>query len=247
MAFEIAPLPYAKDALAPAMSAATLELHYEKHHKGYVEKLNKLTRGTAQASLSLEELIRTTKGDVFNNAAQVWNHGFFWRCMRAKGGGKPGRELLAAIEPAFDSFELFRKRFADAAIGEFGSGWAWLELDAGGALRVTSSDDAENPLQRGATPLLTLDVWEHAYYLDYRNERPRYVETFLDQLVNWDFVAENLRAARDAARSEEIRGEGDPEADRRYRESATAFARSPRAASAAREAAESEERGRERR
>ncbi|HEU4430718.1 MAG TPA: superoxide dismutase [Myxococcota bacterium] len=243
MAFEIAPLSYVKDALAPAMSAATLELHYEKHHKGYLDKLNKLTKATPQEQLSLEELIRTAKGDVFNNAAQVWNHSFFWRCMRPKGGGQPGRELLAAIEPAFGSFEQFRKRFAEAANGEFGSGWAWLTLDAGGALRVTSSDDAENPLQRGATPLLTLDVWEHAYYLDYKNERARYVEAFLDRLVCWEFAAENLRAAPEAARSERVRGEGDPEADRRYREEATAFARSPRAETAAREAARDEERG----
>jgi Fe-Mn family superoxide dismutase len=198
MSFEIAPLPYATDALAPTLSAAAVELHYEKHHKGYLAKLRKLTEGTAEASSSLEELIRTARGELFNNAAQVWNHSFYWCCMRARGGGKPSGTLLAALEAAFGSFERFRKQFADAANGEFGSGWAWLVLDPLGQLRVASSDDAENPLQRGAEPLLALDVWEHAYYLDYRNERARYVEGFLDQLVNWDFVVANLNAAAKA-------------------------------------------------
>jgi superoxide dismutase len=148
--------------------------------------------------------------------------------------------MLGTLEATFGSFEKFREQFAGAAIGEFGSGWAWLVRDASGRLAVCSSDDAENPLRRGATPLLTIDVWEHAYYLDYRNERPRYVRAFLDQLVNWDFVTENLRAASRASEAEDVRGEGDPEADERYRRAATAFAASGRVEEAAREAARDE-------
>lgn len=240
MSFEIAPLPYAKDALAPILSASTLEVHYEKHHKGYLAKLRKLTDGKPEASQSLEDLIRTAHGELFNNAAQVWNHSFYWRCMRPPGGAKPAGALLRALEAAFGSFEHFRSQFADAAIGEFGSGWAWLTQDAMGKLRVSSSDDAENPLRRGALPLLTLDVWEHAYYLDYRNERARYVDGFLDQLVNWDFVSANLEAAMQQRAASANQGEGDREADERYRQGATAFAASGRADAAAREAARDE-------
>ncbi len=195
MSFLIEPLPYAKDALAPSLSAATIELHYEKHHKGYLEKLRKLTDGKPEASRSLEDLIQTASGELFNNAAQVWNHSFYWRCMRPRGGGQPSGALLRSLEAAFGSFGDFRKQLADAANGEFGSGWAWLVQSPTGRLRVCSSDDAENPLQVGARPLLAIDVWEHAYYLDYRNERARYVEAFLGQLANWDFVAANLDAA----------------------------------------------------
>jgi Fe-Mn family superoxide dismutase len=195
MKFEIPPLPYAKDALEPHLSAETLELHYEKHHKGYLEKLRKAIEGKPEADRSLEELIRTASDDLFNNAAQVWNHTFYWKSLSPKGGGEPPAAVRRPIETAFGSFDRFREAFADAANGEFGSGWAWLVRDANGRLRVRSSSDAENPLQRGQTPLLTLDVWEHAYYVDYRNERARYVEAFLDHLVNWDFVAANLTDA----------------------------------------------------
>jgi Fe-Mn family superoxide dismutase len=195
MKFQIPPLPYPKDALDPMLSATAVDIHYEKHHKGYVEKLRKLIEGTPAEKLGPEELITTATGDVFNNAAQVWNHTFFWRCMRPRGGGKPEGPLLRGLEEDFGSFEEFRRKFAEAANGEFGSGWAWLVRDGSGHLRVYSSDDAQNPLQRKDTPLLTLDVWEHAYYLDYRNERARYVEAFLDRLVNWEFASTNLAAA----------------------------------------------------
>jgi Fe-Mn family superoxide dismutase len=196
MSFEIAPLPYALDALAPTLSAETVELHFEKHHKGYLANLRKLTEGTPQADATLVDLICTAKGALFNNAAQVWNHSFYWKCMQPRGGGRPTGALLAALEQGFGSFDVFRARLAAAANAEFGSGWAWLELNAMGELRVTSSDDAENPLQRGSTPLLAIDVWEHAYYLDHRNDRARYVEGFLSHLVSWPFVAESLAEAR---------------------------------------------------
>jgi Fe-Mn family superoxide dismutase len=195
MTFEIEPLPYPMDALAPTLSAAAVALHYEKHHKGYVAKLEALTEGRPEASSTLVELICSAKGDLFNNAAQVWNHSFYWQCMRPRGGGKPAGSLLRALEASFGSFDSFRAEFAAAAVGEFGSGWAWLVRTAMGELRVTSSDDADNPLRRGAVPLLAIDVWEHAYYVDYRNERARYVEGFLDQLANWEFVSANLATA----------------------------------------------------
>ncbi len=242
MAFEIAPLPYRLDALAPTLSAAAVELHYEKHHKGYLAKLRKLTDGKPQASSSLEELISTATGELFNNAAQVWNHSFYWRCMRPRGGGKPSGTLLVALEAAFGSFDAFREQFADAANGEFGSGWAWLVWDASGRLRVTSSDDADNPLQRGARPLLALDVWEHAYYVDYRNERARYVEGFLDQLVSWEFVAANLAEAATHTAESKNQGEGNREADIRYRTAATAFAASGPVEAATRAAARERDR-----
>ena len=196
MKIEVPPLPWPKNALEPHVSARTVELHYEKHHKGYLEKVRKLLQGKPEADAELEDLIRTAKGPLFDNAAQVWNHTFYWRSMRPRGGGKPEGELLGLLTDAFGSFEEFRRRFAEAAIGEFGSGWAWLVRDPRGGLRVLSSDDADNPLRGGAQPLLTLDVWEHAYYLDDQNERNRYVSDFLDHLVNWRFVAENLGLAR---------------------------------------------------
>ncbi len=192
MKFEIPPLPYAKDALAPHVGAETVELHYEKHHKGYLDKLRKAIEGKPEADASLEDLIRTQHGDVFDNAAQVWNHTFYWMSMRPDGGGDPSAELRERLERAFGSVDAFRREFAGAANGEFGSGWAWLVQDAKGRLSVRKSSDAENPLQRGLEPLLTIDVWEHAYYLDYRNERARYVEAFVDHLINWGFVASNL-------------------------------------------------------
>ena len=195
MKSEIAPLPYRKNALEPYLSAETLELHYEKHHKGYLAKLRKAIDGKPEAERGLEELIRTASGDVFNNAAQVWNHSFYWPSLKPGGGGRPEGKLKEALEASFGSFDRFRDAFSEAANGEFGSGWAWLLLDAKGRLRVASSSDAENPLRGDLVPLVTLDVWEHAYYVDYRNERARYVDAFLDHLLNWDFVAANLARA----------------------------------------------------
>jgi len=192
---EMPPLPYPKNALAPHIGAETVELHYEKHHKGYLEKLTKLVRGKPEADRSLEELIRSASGEVFNNAAQVWNHNFYWLSMKPGGGGEPTDDLAREIDASFGSYRNFREQFAKAAIGEFGSGWAWLVKGAQDRLYVCNSDDAENPLQRDLMPLLTIDVWEHAYYLDYRNERKRYVEAFLDHLLNWDFAASNLTLA----------------------------------------------------
>lgn len=191
MKFEIPPLPYPKDALEPHLSAETLELHYEKHHKGYLEKLRTGIEGKPEADRSLEDLIRTADGDLFNNAAQVWNHTFYWMSLKPDGGGKPDDELLAVLESSFGTLDRFREQFAEAANGEFGSGWAWLVKDATGRLSVRSSSDAENPLQRNLTPLLTLDVWEHAYYVDYRNARPKYLEALWAK-INWDFVAGNF-------------------------------------------------------
>ncbi|MFI5319952.1 MAG: superoxide dismutase [Myxococcota bacterium] len=240
MSFEIAPLPYPTDALAPTLSAVAVEIHYEKHHKAYLAKLRKLTEGRPEASSSLVELIQTANGEIFNNAAQLWNHSFYWQCMRPGGGGTPTGALLAALERGFGSFADFRAQFAAAANGEFGSGWAWLMLDAMGTLRVASSDDADNPLQRGSVPLLALDVWEHAYYVDYRNERGRYVEGFLNRLVSWEFVAANLDAAERARASSPNQGEGDAVADAAYRAAATAFAASGRVEAAAREAVRGE-------
>jgi len=192
MKFALDPLPYPKNALEPHLSAETLEFHYEKHHRGYVKKLEKAIGGTPTAELPLEEIIRTSEGPVFNNAAQIWNHGFYWKCMSPKGGGKPRGDLLQAVERAFGSFDGFRKKFLEVSNAEFGSGWAWLGRSESGDLRVYATDDADNPLICDDTPLLTIDLWEHAYYIDYRNERERYVETFFDHLVAWDFVAENL-------------------------------------------------------
>jgi Fe-Mn family superoxide dismutase len=228
MKFEIPPLPYPKNALAPFIGAETVDLHYEKHHKGYLEKLEKLVRGKPEADGSLEELIRTARGEVFNSAAQVWNHDFYWMSMQPGGGGEPAGELANRIAQSFGSYIEFRARFAEAAIGEFGSGWAWLVKGVDDRLLVCKSDDAENPLQRDLVPLLTIDVWEHAYYLDYRNERARYVDMFLDHLLNWDFVASNLTLAPPGDEGLDIQGEGNTEADERYRERATAFAQSHR-------------------
>lgn len=195
MKFQLDPLPYPKKALAPHIGEETLTYHYEKHHLGYLSKLEKAIADTPKAEMSLEELIRNENGDLFNNAAQVWNHSFYWKCLSPDGGGDPEGDVAAALKSAFGSADGFREKFTQAATGEFGSGWAWLVIDPNGRLAVRSSSDAENPLQVHMTPLLTLDVWEHAYYLDYRNERARYVEAFLEHLVNWEFVAENLKAA----------------------------------------------------
>lgn len=192
MPFTLPELPYAKDALAPHLSAETLEYHHDKHHAAYVTNLNKLLAGKPEADLPLEQVILRSDGGVFNNAAQVYNHTFYWHCMRPSGGGRPTGELAEAIARDFGSFERFREEFASAATTQFGSGWAWLVL-ADGKLSVTKTSNADLPLKHGQTALLTIDVWEHAYYIDYRNARPKYIDTFLDHLVNWDFVAANLR------------------------------------------------------
>lgn len=194
MAITLPDLPYAKDALAPHISAETLDFHYGKHHSAYVTKLNAAIEGTDLASKSLEEIVRSSDGGVFNNAAQVWNHTFYWNSMKPAGGGAPSGDLAAAIDRDFGSFDEFKKAFSDAGATQFGSGWAWLVVD-GGKLSVTKTLNAETPITGSATPLLTMDVWEHAYYIDYRNARPTYIETFLKHLVNWDFAAANLAKA----------------------------------------------------
>lgn len=201
MAFTLPDLPYAKDALAPHISSDTLDYHHDKHHAAYVNKLNGFVEGTDLAAKSLEDVIRETEGKadktgIFNNAAQVWNHTFYWQSMRPNGGGKPGGDLAKAIDRDFGSFDKFKDAFSEAGAGQFGSGWAWLVLK-NGKLDVRKTPNAETPLtEAGATPLLTMDVWEHAYYLDYQNRRPDYISSFLDHLVNWEFAAENLAAAK---------------------------------------------------
>jgi superoxide dismutase, Fe-Mn family len=190
------PLPYADNALDPAISANTLGFHHGKHHKGYVDTLNELIAGTELANLSLEKLIAETNGKadkaaIFNNAAQTWNHNFYWRSLRPKGGGVPPVALKQSIEASFGNLDACKKELATAATGQFGSGWAWLVLEAG-KLKVVKSGNAETPLTKGMKPLLTIDVWEHAYYLDYQNRRADYVNAVLDKLINWDFAAENL-------------------------------------------------------
>lgn len=199
MAFDLPPLPYAEDALEPHMSARTLQFHHGKHHKGYVTKLNKAIEGTEWDGKSLEDVIRGTAGDkaqvgIFNKAAQAWNHAFFWNCMKPGGGGAPEGELADRIKQAFGDLESFKSSFKETAGAQFGSGWAWLVL-RGDDLEITRTANAVNPLSQGRTALLTCDVWEHAYYLDYQNRRGDFVQAFLDHLVNWSFVAETLSQA----------------------------------------------------
>jgi superoxide dismutase, Fe-Mn family len=196
MPFELPKLPYAKDALAPHISENTMNFHYGKHHQAYVTNLNNLINGTDLAGKSLEEIIKIshadkTKAGIFNNSAQVWNHTFYWHSMKPNGGGKPSGKVLSKIEEDFGSYENFVTEFKNAGATQFGSGWAWLVLDAG-KLKVVKTGNAETPLTTAAKPLMTMDVWEHAYYLDFQNARPTYIDTFLNHLVNWDFVAENL-------------------------------------------------------
>jgi Fe-Mn family superoxide dismutase len=200
MPFELPPLPWAEDALEPAYSARTVSFHYGKHHKAYVDKLNELTAGTDLAGRSVEEVVKAVAGDsskqaVFNNAAQVWNHTFFWDCMTPGGGGAPGGELAAAIAQTWGDHEKFVAEFKASAVGRFGSGWAWLVSD-NGALKIVSTPNAEQPSGQGVTAILTCDVWEHAYYLDYQNRRPDFVQAFFDSLVNWEFAARNHADAR---------------------------------------------------
>ncbi len=196
MPYELPPLPYSDTALEPAYSAKTISFHYGKHHKAYVDNLNKLVANTRLDGLPLESIIQTAANNaelvgVFNNAAQIWNHTFFWHSMKPGGGGKPTGELAKKIDETFGSYEKFVEQFKAAAVGRFGSGWAWLVVD-GGALKIVSTPNAETPITKGQKPLITVDVWEHAYYLDYQNRRPDFVQAFLDKLVNWDFAAANL-------------------------------------------------------
>ncbi len=199
MAYELPALPYDYTALEPCISKSTLEFHHDKHHAGYVSKYNAAIAGTEMDSMSLEAVIKAIAGDpaksgLFNNAAQAWNHSFYWECMKPSGGGQPSGELASKIDADFGSFAKFVEEFKSAGATQFGSGWAWLVLD-NGTLKVTKTLNAENPMTAGQTPLLTMDVWEHAYYLDYQNRRPDYIGDFLGKLVNWDFVAANLKAA----------------------------------------------------
>jgi Fe-Mn family superoxide dismutase len=196
MSFSLPELPYAQNALEPHMSAQTFSFHHAKHHKAYVDNLNKLIEGTAFASMSLIEIIKASEGKnqgVFNNAAQVWNHTFFWHCLKPNGGGQPSATLMSRIVADFGSFEAFVEAFKTAGATQFGSGWAWLVVDGiDGKLKVTKTSNAETPLTKGDRPLMTVDVWEHAYYLDHQNMRPRFIETVLNHLINWDFAEKNL-------------------------------------------------------
>lgn len=203
MAFELPPLPYDKSALEPHISAKTLEFHHGKHHNAYVTKLNELIKGTEFEKADLETIIMKTAKDagkaaIFNNAAQIWNHTFYWHSMKPQGGGKPSGELAKKIDEAFGSFDKFAEEFKNAGIGQFGSGWAWLVRDASGKLKVTKTPNADLPMAHNETALLTMDVWEHAYYLDFQNRRPDYIGVFLSNLVNWDFAAQNYAAAKQA-------------------------------------------------
>lgn len=191
MTFILPELPYAKSALVPHISEETLDYHHGKHHQTYVTNLNNLTQGSELASKSLEELIKTQKGAIFNNAAQIWNHTFYWHSLSPRGGGEASGRLAESISKSFGSFANFKEQFTKAALGQFGSGWAWLVKDASGNLMVEATSNAECPVQTGKTPLLTCDVWEHAYYIDYRNARAKYVEAWWN-LVNWDFAAKNF-------------------------------------------------------
>lgn len=192
MAFTLPDLPYAKDALAPHMSAETLEFHYGKHHKTYVDKANGMIEGTEFADASLEEVIMKSEGGLFNNVAQIWNHSFFWNCLTPN-AGEPSAALQAELEKAFGSVDAFKEKFTATAIGTFGSGWAWLVKTADGSLDIVSTSNAGTPMTSGQTALLTCDVWEHAYYIDHRNARPSYLDAFW-KLVNWEFVENNLNA-----------------------------------------------------
>lgn len=198
--FELPPLPYAQDALEPHMSAETLNFHHGKHHKAYVDKLNELIASDPLGDMSLDEIILKTHAaesqdtqKIFNNAAQHWNHSFFWRSLSPDGGGMPGQEAIAMFDASFGSFAKFKEQFKEAATGHFGSGWAWVVAD-GETLEIMTTHDADLPLTHGKQALLTCDLWEHAYYLDYQNARPKFIDGFLDNLANWDFLSQNLKA-----------------------------------------------------
>ncbi|MGT3278790.1 superoxide dismutase [Fe] [Yersinia enterocolitica] len=191
MSFELPALPYAQNALEPHISAETLEYHYGKHHNTYVVNLNNLIKDTEFAGKSLEEIVKTSSGGIFNNAAQVWNHTFYWHCLSPNGGGEPTGKVADAINQSFGSFAEFKAQFTDAAVKNFGAGWTWLVKKADGTLAIVSTSNAATPLTTADKPLLTVDLWEHAYYIDYRNARPKYLENFW-ALVNWSFVEKNL-------------------------------------------------------
>jgi superoxide dismutase, Fe-Mn family len=230
MAFTLPKLPYELGALAPHISAETLKFHHGKHHKTYVDKLNKAIEGTPYGELTLGEIIQKSwRKDwaVFNNAGQHWNHSFFWHCLTPDGGGGPNGDLKRQIDKDFGGFDAFQKQFAEAAANQFGSGWAWLVLD-GEKLRVVTTANAELPMLHGWQALLTCDVWEHAYYLDYQNERPKFIEAFLKRVANWDFAGQRF----------EMRGEGDALSARDYQKEQQAFAQSDAAEGGARRAAQ---------
>jgi len=192
MEHQLSELPYAEEALAPHISAETIEYHYRKHHRAYVDNINRLITGTEFEKMSLEEIIQKSSGGIFNNAAQVWNHTFYWSCLSPKGGGEPAGDLENALIKDFGSFAQFKERFTNAAVTLFGSGWAWLVKNPDGSLSIETTSNAGTPLKEGKKVLFTCDVWEHAYYIDYRNARAKYVEGFWN-LVNWDFVTANLK------------------------------------------------------
>ena len=193
MAHELPALPYANDALAPTISAETIEYHYGKHHQTYVTNLNNLVPGTEFENASLEDIIMKASGGIFNNAAQVWNHSFYWNCLSPNGGGAPSGALADAINSAFGSFDEFKQKLSTSAATNFGSGWTWLVKNSDGGVEIVNTSNAANPMTDGKTPLLTIDVWEHAYYIDYRNARPKYLESIWG-IINWDFVARNFGA-----------------------------------------------------
>ena len=197
MEYKLPPLPYAMDALEPAMSKETLEYHYGKHHQAYVKELNNLIKGTKFENATLEQIIATASGPLFNNAAQTWNHTFFWNCMAPRGGGEPTGALAHAIGEKWGSYAQFKEAFSKSAVSNFGSGWTWLVVRSDG-INIVNTDDADNPLTSGDEPLLTLDVWEHAYYIDYRNERPKFVDAFFKNLVNWEFALRNYDSSLSA-------------------------------------------------
>lgn len=191
MEHKLPALPYAMDALQPHISKETLEYHYGKHHQTYVTNLNNMIKGTEHENASLEDIIRKSSGGIFNNAAQVWNHTFYWHCLKPNGGGEPSGKLGDAIKAKFGSFDEFKKQFTQTCVGTFGSGWGWLVKNADGSVELMSTSNAQTPMTSGKVALLTCDVWEHAYYIDYRNKRPDYVAAFWN-LVNWDFAAKNF-------------------------------------------------------
>jgi superoxide dismutase, Fe-Mn family len=199
MAYELPTLPYDHSALEPNISADTLKFHHDKHHAAYVTNFNNMVKDSPLDSMPLEEVIKSTHGDdskagIFNNAAQAWNHTFYWNCMKPNGGGEPTGALADKIKADFGSFDEFKTAFKQAGSTQFGSGWAWLVLD-NGTLKVTKTANADNPIAHGQTPLLTMDVWEHAYYLDFQNRRPDYIDTFISSLINWDYVSEQMSNA----------------------------------------------------
>ncbi len=191
MAFELPPLPYAKDALAPFISAETIDFHYGKHHQAYVTNLNNLVKGTEHENKTLEQIITSASGGIFNNAAQIWNHTFYWNGLKPAGSSEPAGALAAAMNKSFGSFAAFKEKFSASAVGNFGSGWTWLVKNKDGSVEIVNTSNAGCPLTEGKKPLLTVDVWEHAYYIDFRNLRAKYVETFWNH-VNWDFVAKQF-------------------------------------------------------